>query len=65
MGAGDSSHQTFSFILPDGAAGVGNFRITVTTDHGQSVKEYDAGGNAAYGNNTALINVASHAGLLR
>ena len=59
LGAGDSSHQTFSFILPDGAAGVGNFRITVTTDHGQSVKEYDAGGNAAYGNNTALINVAS------
>ena len=59
LAPGDSGHQTFGFTLPDGAAGAGNFRITVTTDSGQSVQEYDAGGNAAYGNNTALINVAS------
>ncbi len=48
-----SGQQTFTFNLPNGAAGSGNFQVTVTTDAGQTVKEYDSQGNPAYGNNTA------------
>ncbi len=57
-----SAQQQFSFTLPDGAAGVGNFLITVTTDSGQTVKEYDSNGNAAYGNNSASITTTSTLG---
>ena len=45
--------QEFPFTSPDGAAGTGNFQVTVTTDSGQTVKEYDSNGNPAYGNNIA------------
>ena len=31
----------------------------MTTDSGQTVKEYDSNGNPAYGNNTATIDVTS------
>src|SRR5208337_913803 len=53
------AQESFPFTLPDGAAGVGNFRVTVTTDYYQSIPEYDGSGNAAYGNNTSSINFAS------
>ncbi len=54
-----SAQQSFTFNLPNGASGVGNFRVTVVTDNGQSVKEYDASGNPAYSNNTATTNFTS------
>jgi len=56
LAAGAVSPQTFTFTLPNGAPGTGPFQVTVTTDSGQSVKEYDANGNLAYGNNTAAVN---------
>ena len=52
LAAGASSPQTFTFSLPNGAAGAGTIVVTVTTDSGQTIKEYDSNGNAAYGNNT-------------
>ena len=57
-----SAQQQFSFTLPDGSAGVGNFLITVTTDSGQTVAEYDSNGNTAYGNNSASITTTSMLG---
>ena len=51
-----SGTQSFSFTLPSGAAVTGDIRVTVTTDSGQTIKEYDLSGNPAYGNNTATIN---------
>ena len=57
-----SARQQFSFTLPDGAAGVGNFLITVTTDSGQTVKEYDSSGNTAYGNNSSSVTTTSALG---
>ena len=50
-----SAQQSFPFTLPDGAAGVGNFRVNVTTDYYQTIPEYDSSGNPAYGNNTSSI----------
>jgi hypothetical protein len=59
LAAGSSSPESFTFTLPDGAAGAGNFQTTVTTGYGQSIKEYDSNGNPAYGNNTATTTFAS------
>jgi hypothetical protein len=59
LASGAASPQIFTFTLPDGAAGTGNFLVTVTTDSGQAVKEYDASGNPAYGNNTGTLNFTS------
>ena len=64
-----SAQQSFTFALPNGTTGTGNFRVTVTTDNGQSVKEYDSNGISAYGNNTTTTNftstLASYADLYR
>ena len=57
--SGAVSPQTFSFTLPDGATGAGAFQVTITTDNGQTVQEYDSNGNPAFGNNAATINFAS------
>ena len=54
-----SGTQSFPFTLPDGASGVGNFVVTVTTDSGQTIKEYDSNGNPAYTNNTSTVNFTS------
>src|SRR5262249_43898686 len=59
LAAGAASPQTVSFTLPDGAPGVGNFLVSVPTDSGQTVKEYDSNGNPAYGNNTATLSFSS------
>ncbi len=59
LGVNATSAQTFSFAMADGASGVGNMRITVTTDYYQTVKEYDASGNPAYGNNSASTTFTS------
>ena len=50
-----SAPQQFLFTLPDGPAGTGNFQVTVTTDSGKTVKEYDSNGSPAYSNNSAGI----------
>ena len=57
-----SGTQSFPFTLPDGAAGTGDIRVTVTTDSGQTIKEYDSSGNPAYGNNTASTDVKAQQG---
>ena len=54
-----SPNQSFAFTLPNGIPGTGDIRVTVTTDYGQTVKEYDASGNAAYGNNASSTDVTS------
>ena len=56
------AQESFAFRLPDGAAGVGNFRVTVTTDSNQAIPEYDSSGNTAYGNNSASIGTTSGLG---
>ncbi len=53
------AQESFGFTMPDGAAGVGNFRVTVTSDYYETIPEYDSSGNAAYGNNTSSITAAS------
>ena len=53
-----SGTQSFSFTLANGAAVTGDIRVTVTTDSGQAIKEYDRSGYPAFGNNTATINDA-------
>ena len=67
LAANSTSHQTFTFTLPDGATGAGNFLVTVTTNNGQTVKEYDNLGNTACGNNASSANftatVANYADL--
>ena len=60
LGAGSTSAtQSFPFTLPDGSSGTGDIRVTVTTDYGQTVKEYDASGNLAYTNNSSSTDVTS------
>ncbi|MHB1558117.1 MAG: SdrD B-like domain-containing protein, partial [Isosphaeraceae bacterium] len=54
-----SAQQQFTFSLPNGTPGTGEIRVTVVTDSGESVKEYDASGNPAYTNNTASTDVTS------
>ena len=54
-----TSPETFAFTLPNGPAGTGDIRVTVTTDYYHSVKEYDGSGNPAYGNNTSSLNVTA------
>ena len=54
-----SGTQSFPFTLPNGTPGTGDIRVTVTTDSGQTVKEFDANGNAAYGNNTSSTDATS------
>src|SRR5262249_21951432 len=56
---GATSPQTFTFTLPDRAARVGALQISLTTDAGQSVREYDSSGSPAYGNNTGSTSFAS------
>ena len=59
LAAGASSPQLFTFTLPAGATGVGIFQVTVTTDSGQTVQEFDSTGNPAFGNNSAVANFTS------
>ncbi len=50
--AGGSQPQAYSFTLPQGDPGVGNFTVTVTTNAGNQVFEYNSSGTAET-NNTA------------
>jgi hypothetical protein len=53
-----SVDRQYSFTLPDGLAGVGSLRITITVDANNNVYEYSAGGTAE-SNNSASLDVAS------
>src|SRR5208337_140141 len=54
-----SGTQSFPFTLPNGTPGTGDIRVPVTTDSGQTIKEYDSSGNPAYSNNSASIDVTA------
>ena len=58
ISAGGSTARSYSFSLPNGTAGVGQLQVTVTTDAGDSIFEYNSSGTA-YTNNTASLAVAS------
>jgi subtilase family serine protease len=55
---GGSVLRTHAYRLPDGAAGAGLFRVTVTTDHLNEVFEYNAAGTAET-NNTSQTEFTS------
>ena len=59
-----SAPRQFAFMLPDGVSGVGNLKITVTTDSNDGIFEYDnntiPGGHAvAEANNSTSITAVS------
>jgi hypothetical protein len=54
LAAGASGHQQYAFRLPDGARGVGNLLVTVTTDYSNQVFEYNAGSTAKTNNTSSL-----------
>ncbi|MGD9632157.1 MAG: CARDB domain-containing protein, partial [Pirellulales bacterium] len=54
IAAGDSQARQYSFTLPQGSPGVGDWQITITTDYFTSLFEYNAGGTAE-NNNTDTI----------
>ncbi len=59
IAAGSAAPRAFSFTLPDGSSGAGEFLITVMTDAGQQVYEYNAGGTGELNNtNSVAINAA-------
>ena len=54
IAAGGSSPQHYTVQLPDGSAGTGNLKITITTDYYNQVFEYNSSGTAE-SNNTAVV----------
>ena len=44
IAAGDNTPRSYSFSMPNGAAGVGNLSVTVTADAGGSLPEYNSSG---------------------
>lgn len=54
IGAGQSLARQVSFTLPDGTRGAGQLAVEVTTDIGNSVFEYNAGGTGESNNQTAI-----------
>jgi hypothetical protein len=66
LAAGASAHRQSSFRLPDGAAGTGNLRVTVTADYLNNVFESNSGGTAETNNTatlTATVGLAPYADL--
>jgi hypothetical protein len=60
IAAGSSAPGAFAFTLPNGAPGVGNLSVTVTTDKYNQVFEYNASGTAET-NNSATVTATSAA----
>ena len=58
IAAGGSDHQTYSFQLPQGAAGAGNLAISVTTDVFNEVFKRSAAG-VVETSNTAILSATS------
>ena len=59
IGAGQSVNRSFNVPLPNGSAGAGNIRITIASDAGTTVFEYNAGGTAESNNTNSLTVVSS------
>jgi RHS repeat-associated protein len=59
ISTGGFAPRSYSFQLPNGTPGTGTLQITVTTDVDHAIKEYDASGNPAYGNNSATTTITS------
>lgn len=59
LAAGGSRARSFSFQLPNGAAGAGALQIAVAVDPARSVIEAVTGGANPYGNNTSQIAATS------
>jgi hypothetical protein len=63
LAPGASSPQQFNFTLPNGTAGTGTFQVTVTTNAGNTVFEFNmagpGGSNTASSNNTATTTFTS------
>src|SRR5262249_52265672 len=53
LGAHGSSHQQYVFNLPDGIDGTGRFRVTVMTDSGHAIEEFNNNHQPAEDNNTS------------
>jgi len=58
IAAGSSAANSFNFTLPNGAPGIGNLSVTVTTDYYNQVFEYNASGTAE-SNNSATVTATS------
>ena len=59
LAAGATRLRNFSFVLPDGAAGVGTLQIAVTVDPARSVIEAVSGTTDPYANNVSQITASS------
>ena len=51
--AGAAQNQQFPYQLPDGTPGVGQLQVTVTTDSGNAIVEYNSAGTAETNNTTS------------
>lgn len=58
IAAGASAVRSLNFTLPNGAAGIGDYVVTVVTNYGGYVYEYNATGTATT-NNTATMNFSA------
>ena len=58
IAAGDFAAQQYTFNLPDGAPGVGQLVVTVTTNYNDAVYEYNSSGTAET-NNTSSVSTTS------
>ncbi|MCO5051617.1 MAG: Ig-like domain-containing protein [Verrucomicrobiae bacterium] len=54
IAAGGAVPRAFSFTLPDGSSGAGEFLVTVTADAAQQVYEYNAGGTGELNNTNSI-----------
>ena len=59
IAAGGTNHQNYSFHLPDGSAGTGNLKITITTNIYNEVFEQNAAGTAQTNNNGTTTGTAA------
>jgi hypothetical protein len=55
VAAGAGAGQTYQFQLPDGIAGAGQLRITVTTNINNSIFEYNSAGTAQSNNIASIL----------
>ncbi|MEI9864605.1 MAG: CARDB domain-containing protein [Limisphaerales bacterium] len=54
IASGASVARQFSFTLPDGAAGAGQFQITIATDNQNAIYEFNSSGDAELNNSNSV-----------
>jgi len=57
--AGKAASQQYSFVLPNGTEGTGHLQITVVTDSGNAIYEYNTAGTGENNNTNSLTVIAS------